>query len=421
MAMVLSFGPLATAHADDTPRAVGFAAAMADLRRERDSIADMPTTLAKLTEMNETFFSRVDLNQLSSGEVAEIVGLNAFAYGQDSNARARDVMQRFEPIAKEATADGALAAAIRALVSGPAGVRGAERDALFTTALHHPAFLTLVSGGFGGFAINIASKVGTREEKNRQLFLAIADQLETNHSLSVAGAIVGYWDKVSALLPEGEQRQAVRRKLVAYLKAALAAAPTPANSGALKQGQRSLALLDGVATRGGLLGAIAPEINFLWSSQEDWKSLADLRGKIVVLDFWATWCGPCLASFPRVAELVKRYEGTDVAIVGVTSIQGSITGFRSKTSIDCRGQPEKELQLMSAFIKEAGMTWPIVVSREPVFNPDYGIIGIPTAVIIAPDGKVRFVSQGLAETETTQQIDALLAEFKLRTPTATAK
>ena len=68
-------------------------------------------------------------------------------------------------------------------------------------------------------------------------------------------------------------------------------------------------------------GHDAPEMTFTWSKGgPSFSKLSDLKGKVVVLDFWATWCGPCIGSFPNIAELQERYAGYDVAIVGVTSL-----------------------------------------------------------------------------------------------------
>jgi thiol-disulfide isomerase/thioredoxin len=147
-------------------------------------------------------------------------------------------------------------------------------------------------------------------------------------------------------------------------------------------------------------------------------SLADLRGKVVLLDFWATWCGNCAAQFPKVAKLTEHYRGADVVVVGVTSLQGAMHGLGK--AIDCRGDSEKEMQLMPVFMKAKNITWPVVVSRENVFNPDYGIDGIPNVVIIAPDGTVRHQTRGDGDqAPLMQQIDALLREFKLK-PAVTA-
>src|SRR5262245_4046592 len=68
-------------------------------------------------------------------------------------------------------------------------------------------------------------------------------------------------------------------------------------------------------------GKPAPELSLKnWVNSKELK-LADLRGKIVVLDFWATWCGPCIASIPHNNELQKKYAGK-VVFIGVCAVNG---------------------------------------------------------------------------------------------------
>jgi len=150
--------------------------------------------------------------------------------------------------------------------------------------------------------------------------------------------------------------------------------------------------------------------------------LAALKGKVVLVDFWATWCGPCIASFPNVAEVVKRYEGYDVAVVGVTSLQGFVSGLEGGR-VDTKGNPEKEMALMKDFMKAKAMTWTVAFSQQEVFNPDYGILGIPYVAIIAPDGTVRHAGlhPGGSLAEKAEKIDAILKEFKLKAPATLEK
>jgi thiol-disulfide isomerase/thioredoxin len=166
-----------------------------------------------------------------------------------------------------------------------------------------------------------------------------------------------------------------------------------------------------------LIGAPAPELTFNWSSRAGLKKLSDLRGKVVVLDFWATWCGPCVSSFPQVRELTAHYRDADVVVLGVTSLQGRVHGLEPKP-IDTRSQPDRELALMTDYMKAKDITWPVVFSEQPVFNPAYGINGIPHMVILAPDGTVRHrgLHPALPHAEKTEKIDALLKEFGKKIP-----
>ncbi|MGL5683207.1 MAG: TlpA family protein disulfide reductase [Marinifilaceae bacterium] len=173
--------------------------------------------------------------------------------------------------------------------------------------------------------------------------------------------------------------------------------------------------------KGELVGNLAPELDFIWSSSKQQISkLSDLKGKVVVLDFWATWCGPCVRSFPNVRALKERYKDYPVVILGVTSVQGrhiSFSGDKRET-ISTEGDTEKEFSLMKEFMKDMDMTWDVAFSSQRVFNNEYGVNGIPYVAIVDAQGIIRYshLSPSAAPHHEAEKIDALLAEAGLKAP-----
>jgi len=115
-------------------------------------------------------------------------------------------------------------------------------------------------------------------------------------------------------------------------------------------------------------------------------SIAKFKGKIVLVDFWATWCGPCVAELPNVLEAYKKYHDKGFEIIGV--------------SLD------KEEAVFKAFIAEKGMTWSHYfdgLGWNSKLGKKYGIESIPTTFLLDREGKV--IAKGLRG-------PALLAELE---------
>jgi len=208
----------------------------------------------------------------------------------------------------------------------------------------------------------------------------------------------------------------VRTKMIAWAENAKGTAEDPAVVSAI---DRVLTSMNSAYGRGELIGYAAPELNFNWSSNNNISKLSDLKGKVVIIDFWATWCGPCIGSFPDVAKLKKFYEGYPVEIVGVTSLQGFHKGKDGR--VETKDNPDQEYGLMPNFMKWKGMTWNVAFSAEPVFNPEYGVQGIPHVAIVDTEGKVRFnkihpSSQVTPFAEKVDKINSLLKEANLEYP-----
>lgn len=121
-------------------------------------------------------------------------------------------------------------------------------------------------------------------------------------------------------------------------------------------------------------------------------SLADHRGKTLILDFWATWCKPCEVQMPILDALWERRGGRDLAVLGL--------------SVDV-DPPEK----VGAWLAERGISYPVAIVDQQLAI-DYGAWAFPTLVVVDPAGDIVRVHQGvLSRPELEDLLDAIAAEF----------
>lgn len=127
--------------------------------------------------------------------------------------------------------------------------------------------------------------------------------------------------------------------------------------------------------------------------------LPPTAGKVVLVDFWASWCGPCKASFPALAQLQKDFAVRGLVIAAV--------------SVD------EKPAAASAFIKKLAPNFPTLHDRSQTLVKQVGVPTMPTSYLLGRDGRVRFVHEGFhgeaTERELRRQIETLLAE-KSSTP-----
>jgi peroxiredoxin len=118
-----------------------------------------------------------------------------------------------------------------------------------------------------------------------------------------------------------------------------------------------------------LIGAPAPELAAAQWLNGNAMKLSELRGKVVILDFWAMWCSPCIAAFPRLRELRAKYENKGFEIVGVTRLYG-----RSDKEDDL--SREQEMKSLQEYKHRYQLPYPIAVGKmDDITNEEnYGTV-----------------------------------------------
>ena len=123
----------------------------------------------------------------------------------------------------------------------------------------------------------------------------------------------------------------------------------------------------------------APDFTLKDASGKQVK-LSDYRGKAVILDFWATWCGPCKVEIPWFIEFQRKYKNQGLVVLGVAS-------------------GDEEWKVITPFTDRMKINYPVVLGNDMTAELYGGIEALPTTFIIDRDGRIAKIHIGLAEKE----------------------
>jgi len=141
-----------------------------------------------------------------------------------------------------------------------------------------------------------------------------------------------------------------------------------------------------VSAKRGLIDQAAPDFT-LKSAQGNNIKLSEHRGEVVLINFWASWCGPCRQEMPLLDELHSKYEPLGFTMLGVNV--------------------EEDSSVAQLMLSELNVNFPILFDTENSVSESYAVDAMPTTIIIDRDGKVQYIHRGYKPGDEHKYQDAI--------------
>ncbi len=162
-----------------------------------------------------------------------------------------------------------------------------------------------------------------------------------------------------------------------------------------------------------LVGKPSPQWDIDAWVNADESTQESLQGKVVLIDFWAMWCGPCIATFPHLREWREEFGEQGFEIVGVTQYYNFEWDEENKRASrsDEDVTSEEERETLASFLKHHQLEHPVLVTPEhSEMGSEFGVRGIPHVVLVDREGVVQLVKTGAGEA-TAKEIHAKIKEL----------